>query len=176
MTEETMTAPEAQTVLRYLELMRYPDHVTSGDWARVLATFSLFSGVSRRRLRKLARHADFTEFAPGDTVVARDVPAHSLYVILGGTAMTVGETVVRTLHIGDYFGEVGLLDCGAVAATVVAKDHLHVMTVPRRHFLRLARGAPAIPLTMLRDLGARFRRLEASPSPSPPTSARPCRP
>jgi signal-transduction protein with cAMP-binding, CBS, and nucleotidyltransferase domain len=161
MTEVTMTAQETQTVLRYLELLRYPDHVTSGDWARVLATFSLFSGVSRRRLRKLVRHAVVTEFAPGDTVVARDVPAHSLYVILGGTATTVDESVVRTLHIGDYFGEVGLLDCGPAAATVVARDHLHLMTVPRRHFLRLARRAPAIPLTMLRDLGARFRRLQA---------------
>lgn len=155
-----MSVLETQTALRYLELMRYPDHVTSGDWARVLKTFSLFSGISRRRLRKLVRHATVEEFAPGETIVARDVPAHSLYVILGGTATTYGASAVRTLHIGDYFGEVGLLDCGPSAATVVAKDELQVMTLPRRSFLRLARRAPAIPLTMLRDLGARFRRLE----------------
>jgi signal-transduction protein with cAMP-binding, CBS, and nucleotidyltransferase domain len=160
MTEAPMSALEAQTVMRYLELFRYPDHVTNNDWVRVLTSFSLFSGVSRRRLRELVRHATFREFAPGETIVARDVPAHSLHVILGGTATTYGESVIRTLHIGDYFGEVGLLDCGPVAATVVAKDELHVMTVPRRSFLRLAQHAPAIPLTMLRDLGARFRRLE----------------
>jgi cAMP-dependent protein kinase regulator len=144
-TEVVMSVLEAQTAMRYLELLRYQERVTSGDWARVLKTFSLFSGISRRRLRKFARQATFREFAPGETIVARDVPAHSLYVILGGTATTYGASLVRTLHIGDYFGEVGLLDCGPAAATVVAKDEVHVMTVPRRSFLRLAQRSPGDP-------------------------------
>ena len=42
------------------------DHPTAKDWAGVLAKFPLFTGVSKRRLRELARHATRAEFAPGE--------------------------------------------------------------------------------------------------------------
>jgi CRP/FNR family cyclic AMP-dependent transcriptional regulator len=159
MTEVTVNALEAQTLMRYRELMS-GDHATSNDWARVLATFSLFSGVSKRRLRKLVRQAKFVEFAPGDTIVTRDSPADDLYVILGGTAKARREFEARTLNIGEYFGDVGLLDGGPGAATVVATGELHVMRVPRGSFVRHAQHVPAISFAKLRNLGSRFRRLD----------------
>ncbi|MGZ4396399.1 MAG: cyclic nucleotide-binding domain-containing protein [Gaiellaceae bacterium] len=127
---------------------------------KVLAKFSLFSGISKRRLRKLVREATFAEFAPGDTVVATKDAADSLYVILGGTAKVRGKVAARTLRMGDYFGELGLLDGAPRSATVVATHELHVMRLQRHSFLRLAEHDPAISLTMLRNLGAQFRRLE----------------
>jgi CRP/FNR family cyclic AMP-dependent transcriptional regulator len=144
-------------------LMRHWDQPSTDDWAQVLATFSLFSGISKRRLRKLVRHATITEFAPGDTVVEKDAPADSLYVILGGTAKARGKPAARTLRTGDYFGELGLLNGAARSATVVATRELHVMSLPRQSFLRLASHHPAISLTMLRNLGAQFRQLETQP-------------
>ncbi len=155
-----MDALEAQMMMQSRELMRYWDRASSGDWARVLATFSLFSGISKRRLRKLVRHATLTEFAPGHTIVAGDVSDDSLYVILGGRAKAHGDSVTRTLGVGDYFGHVGLVDGGPGDATVVATGELHVMRLPRQSFLRLTQDAPVISLTTLRNLGARMRRLE----------------
>jgi signal-transduction protein with cAMP-binding, CBS, and nucleotidyltransferase domain len=152
-----MNALEAQMLMRSRGLT-YRDHATSHDWARVLATFPLFSGVSSRELRKLVRQAKFVEFAPGDTIVARDSPADALYVILGGTAQARGQFGARTLHIGEHFGGAGLLDCGPGVATVVATGELHVMRVPRGSFVRHAEHVPAISFAMLRSLGSRFRR------------------
>jgi CRP-like cAMP-binding protein len=159
MTEVTMNALEAQTLMLYPGLT-YWDHATSNDWARVLATFPLFFGVSKRRLRKLVRQAKFVEFAPGDTIVTRDSPADALYVILGGTAKARGEFETRTLKIGEYFGDVGLLDGGPGLATVVATGDLHVMRVPRGSFVGHAQRGPAISFAMLRNLASRLRRLE----------------
>jgi Cyclic nucleotide-binding domain len=103
----------------------------------------------------------FVEFAPGDTIVRRDSPADALYVILGGRAKARGEFEARTLNIGEYFGDVGLLDGGPGVATVVARGELHVMRVPRGSFVRHAQHVPAISFAKLRNLGSRFRRLDA---------------
>ena len=131
------------------------------DWAKVLATFPLFAGVSRRQLRKLARQATFVEFAPGDIVMANPESADSLHVILGGSAKVLGKPAARPLRTGDYYGELALLENAPRSATVVATQELHVIRLPRHAFLRLVRDHSAVSLTMLRNLSAQFRRLEA---------------
>lgn len=157
-----MNGPETQrlTLMPSKALMRYWDHASTRDWAEVLAAFSLFSGISKRRLRKLVRHATFAEFAPGDTVVVKDTSTDSLYVILWGAAKAQGKPAARALRTGDYFGELALFGGTSRSATVVATQELHVMRLPRQSFLRLAHKDPGISLTMLRNLGAQFRRLE----------------
>lgn len=148
----------ALTLMRYLDFALYWERASSSDWARVLATFSLFHGFSRRRLRKLAQQASFLEFAPGEIV---DAIAGSLYVILGGTATARGgKAAARALHVGDYFGEANFFDGGTGPATVVARDELHVMRLPLRTYVRLTRHAPAISFARLRRLRAWFRPLE----------------
>jgi CRP-like cAMP-binding protein len=152
----TVSGLEAQTFFS-----RYWDQPSTDDWAKVLATFSLFSGISKRRLRKLVRHATIAEFVPGDTVVAMNDAADSLYLILSGSARASGKPAARTLRTGDYFGELGLLEAAPASATVIATSELHVMKLPPQWFLRLAHHDPTFSLTMLRNLGAQFRRLEA---------------
>jgi CRP/FNR family cyclic AMP-dependent transcriptional regulator len=137
------------------------DQPRAGDWARVLATFPLFSGVSRRQLRKLARQATFVEFAPGDIVMSNPESTDWLHVILSGSAKVLGKPAARALRTGDYFGELALLENAPRSATIVATRDLHVIRLPRHAFLRLARDHSAVSLTMLRDLSTHFRRLEA---------------
>ena len=136
------------------------DHVRASDWADVLAGFSLFSGIAKRRLRALVRHATFAEYGPGDVVLQKDEPGDSLYVILGGSAQVRGKPAARRLRTGDYFGELGLLDGGRRSATVVATGELHVMKLPRDAFLAVARHEPGISLELLGTLSSQIRRLE----------------
>lgn len=154
-----MNALEMQVLLRSWDQL-YWARASSNDWARVLATFPLFRGIGRRRLRKLVRNARFVEHAAGDAIIQRDVPSDSLYVIVGGSATARGRSATRSLHIGDYFGEAGLLNGGPGAATVVATEELHVMRLPRRSYVRIARRGPTTSFAMLRNVGARLRRLE----------------
>jgi CRP-like cAMP-binding protein len=147
------------------ELMQYWNRVDASDWADVLAGFPLFSGVARRRLRKLVKHASFDEFAPGDAVMETGAPGDSLYVILSGSAKARGRPTAQPLRTGDYFGELGVVDGVPRSATVVATSELHVMKVSRQSFLRLARSQPSISLKMVSNLGGQIRRLEAQPLP-----------
>ena len=153
--------------LRHLALMQMPalqpqwDRPTAGDWADVLTTLPLFTGVSKRRLRKLTRHGTLAEFAPGETIVFAGDADDMLYIILSGRAKTTARGNRRLLRVGEYFGELALIDGRPDSATVVATNHVEVMKLPSRSVLELARRHPAVTLTMFRDLTARLRRLEA---------------
>jgi CRP/FNR family transcriptional regulator, cyclic AMP receptor protein len=136
------------------------NQATEGDWAKVLASLPIFEGLSKRRLRKLARRAHFAEYARGDEIVSTGSAGDAFYVILAGSAKARGKPAARTLGIGDYFGEMAVIDGGPRSATIVALSELQVMQVPREAFLELAEDEPALTASMLAKLGARVRELE----------------
>jgi len=136
------------------------DQPTAKDWVDVLASFPLLEGVSKRRLRKLARHATCVEFGPGETIISAGEGGNVLYLILAGDVRTVSTAARRTLGSGDYFGEVAMIDGGPRCAAVVAMSYVHVMKLPALSVLKLAHRHPAITLRMLADLTTRLRRLE----------------
>ena len=139
------------------------NHASPSDWAEVLSTFPLFSGIAKRRLRKLARHSTVAEYGRGDMVIQKGTSADSLHIILSGSAKALGKPASRTLRTGDYFGELSLLDGTPRSATVIATSELHLMKLPRQTFLELTHD-PEISLQMLRTLGSQLRRLEAQPT------------
>jgi CRP-like cAMP-binding protein len=152
---------ELLALVQARELRRRGDRPNLGDWADVLARFPLFTGVSKRRLRKLARSATHAEFAPGETIILAGDRDDLLYVVLAGHVKTTSRGDRRVLGAGQYFGEVAVIDDRPRSATVLALTYVHVMKLPSRAVLKLARRHPGITLTMLRDLTTRLRRLEA---------------
>jgi CRP/FNR family cyclic AMP-dependent transcriptional regulator len=150
---ETVTGFEPQSVRQDW------NRATDRDWADVLAELAVFSGVGKRRLRKVVQEAQFAEYSPGESIVLTGAPADWFYVILGGTAQVIGKPGARELGTGDYFGEMALLDQGPRSATVVATTELHVMRVPPRTFDRLLDEA-GVARELTTELGARVRRLE----------------
>jgi CRP/FNR family transcriptional regulator, cyclic AMP receptor protein len=141
------------------------DHASTADWANVLADFPLFSGIAKRRLRKLVALATFAEYGPGDIVIQKGTSGDSLYVILGGSAKALGKPASRTLRTGDYFGELSLFGGAPRSATVLTTSDLHVMKLPRQAFLGLTEDEPTISTQMLMTLGSQIRRLEQPAQP-----------
>ena len=139
------------------------NHASPSDWGKVLATFPMFSGIAKRRLRKLVRRATVAEYGRGDMVIQRGTSGDSLYLILSGSAKALGKPASRALRTGDYFGELSVLDGTPRSATVIATSELHVMKLRRETFLELTHD-PEISLQMLRTLGSQIRRLEARPA------------
>jgi len=155
-----MNGLELLAMLRVHRVMRHWEQATVDDWVEVLATFSLFSEVSKRKLRKLAQSATLAEVAAGQTVLSNGDTSDSLYVILGGAAKVLRGPTPRELGVGDYFGELALIDGARHSATIVATQNLHVMRLPAQSVRRLARQHPAITVTMLKDLSTQLRRPE----------------
>jgi CRP/FNR family transcriptional regulator, cyclic AMP receptor protein len=136
---------------------------TASDWAGLLASLPLFARIGKRRLRKIASLAQIQVFSPGAVVVEIGQPSNAFYLILGGSAKVVGKSR-RTLGIGDYFGEMGLIDGEPRSATIVAEGELQVMKLPRRPFLKLLSQEPQIATAMMAELAARIRTLETRSS------------
>jgi CRP/FNR family cyclic AMP-dependent transcriptional regulator len=137
---------------------------TAKDWADVLAGLPLFSRCRKRQLRKLAGLAQFKEFAPDSVIIQAGDASNAFYLILSGQARVLGKPRARLLRIGDYFGEMGLIDGEPRSASIAAVDELQVMKLPRRPFLRLLEQESGIAVAMLGELARRVRNLEKSPA------------
>jgi CRP-like cAMP-binding protein len=138
------------------------DRPTTKDWAAVLERLPLFAKVGTRQLRRIAGLAEIREFAPGDTVIQKGDAGDSFYLILGGRAKVVEPPQARPLKVGDYFGEMALLDGEPRSATVLAVGELQTMRLARRPFMRLLQREPSLAIAMLTELSSRIRRLERS--------------
>jgi CRP/FNR family transcriptional regulator, cyclic AMP receptor protein len=156
-----MNGLEGLALIRPPDTIQRWDRANIEDWTQVLASFPLFSAVSKRHLRKLVRSAKLAEIGAGETVISKSERSDSLFVILGGAAKVMRRPAPRELGIGDYFGEMALIEGAPRSATVVATEDLHVMRLPAKSVLRLVRQHPEITLAMLRNLSTQLRRVEA---------------
>jgi CRP-like cAMP-binding protein len=134
---------------------------TTRDWENVLSALPLFSNLSTRQCRQVAKLAQFAWFAPGDVLVQAGEPGDAFYLIVSGKAK-LGGPGARTLSTGDFFGEMALLDGEPRSATITATTELQAMILPRRAFVKVLEQEPRLALRVMAELAARVRRLERS--------------
>jgi CRP-like cAMP-binding protein len=133
------------------------------DWLGTLEEVPLFEGLSKRHLRRVAKLARIRRFAPGSALVRSGDAGRSFFVLLDGTAkvMRAGGRA-RRLGIGDYFGEMALLDGAPRSADVVAEGEVLALTIDRSGFTKLLGAEPMLAQALLRTLAARLRAAETS--------------
>jgi len=134
------------------------DRPTVNDWAEVLSAMPLFSSLSKRNVRELAKHAKVVDYAPGAVVVEAGERGDSLYLLLEGRATVAGRS--GSLGPGDFFGEMALIDGRPRSKTIEAKSQLRTMKLPRRAFIQALQQDPRIGLAIMEALAERVRRLE----------------
>jgi CRP/FNR family cyclic AMP-dependent transcriptional regulator len=134
------------------------DRPTERDWADVLGALPLFSGLSKRQLRGLAKLARVDDYSPGEVIVQAGESGDSFFLVLEGRARVLGKS--RELRPGDFFGEMALLDGEPRSTTINATDRVRTMELPRRSFLKALKQDPQISLTIMESLAQRVRRLE----------------
>jgi CRP/FNR family transcriptional regulator, cyclic AMP receptor protein len=138
------------------------DRPTERDWAEVLGALPLFSGLSKRQLRGLAKLARVDDYSPGEVIVQAGDSGDSFFLVLEGRARVLGKS--RELRPGDFFGEMALVDGGPRSATISASGRVRTMELPRRSFLKALRQEPQISLKIMEALAQRVRRLERGSS------------
>jgi CRP-like cAMP-binding protein len=158
----TTAASAAAEAVRTLRRDRSRQRRMGPLWVGVLEDLPLFSGLSRRHLRRIANLAEAARFEPGTTIVREGAREQTFFVILDGTASIERDGNRRRIGSGDFFGEMALIDGAPRSATVRAESELLAMRLARAPFMRTLKDEPAIALKLLQELAARVRRLEGA--------------
>jgi CRP-like cAMP-binding protein len=155
----------AQTALVALELRRdflaalkrrsreFQARIERGYKARALVSHlrdvPIFKGLSDAFVDGLRERVELVRYEPGQVICTQGDDTARLYVVRIGfvrvkRAHPDGGLVLRYLHRGDSFGEMGLLGAGRCPATCTALDHVELGEIRREDFERLVDEFPAI--------------------------------
>ena len=126
-----------------------------------LRQLHVFDGLSRKQRRLLASRADEVEVPAGKTLCSKGQTAHEFFVIEDGSAKVVRDgQYLDELGPGDFFGEMGLVDCAPRNADVVARTPLRLMVLSAPAFKDLEREAPGFARKLSRSIEQRRDWLE----------------
>lgn len=135
---------------------------TPQNTADLLSKIDLFSGLSGRQLKKVIGRAREVDHEAGREIAHEGLGGLAFHLVLDGeVAVSIGGRPVRSLHPGDYFGEISMIDGKPRSASVEAVDQLTTLVVPHQEFLRLVDEEPTFAKSLLNLLCSRIRDAEA---------------
>jgi hypothetical protein len=117
--------------------------------AGLLRRIKVFAGMEEAQLRSFVNYMEVQRFKQFSTVVRKGEHGDAMYLILEGelrafTVIRDKETTLTTMGVGDFFGEISLLDQGPRSASVAANVDSVLLRIPATSFDRLVREAPAL--------------------------------
>jgi CRP-like cAMP-binding protein len=129
-----------------------------------LAKIDLFEGLSKDTLSDLIERGTTLKIPAGGHVVEQGANDAGLQVVLAGSAEVEVNGVDRPpLGVGDYFGEISLIDGQPRSATIVAgPDGLSTFALSSLAFAPVVRENSEVAQTLLKALTARIRALESA--------------
>jgi CRP/FNR family cyclic AMP-dependent transcriptional regulator len=131
------------------------------DAAEILGSVSLFAELKPKELKQLAREAHDMSFRAGTKLTEDRALGVTFFVLAEGSAtVTVGETAVRTLGPGDFFGEMSLIDRATRSATVVADTDVKCLVFSAWVFRPFALAHPEVAWALLETMVERVRDAE----------------
>lgn len=117
----------------------------------------LFQGLSEKELAQLAMRTDDLDFPAGKVLVREGEVGSEFYVIIEGEAEATrhGE-VVASYGVGDFFGEIALVEDVPRNATVTATTPLRCFMLTRGRFLHVLDEYPGVERKVMRALARRL--------------------
>jgi CRP/FNR family transcriptional regulator, cyclic AMP receptor protein len=132
--------------------------VAKQDPVKMLAGVPIFEGLSKKDLSQIAGAAKQITHRQGAVLAREGQSGVGFFLILEGTAgVKVGDRQRGKLGIGDFFGEISLLDGGPRTATVTADTEVTTLGLTPWDFKRLVESSPAIASKMLKVMAQRLR-------------------
>ena len=136
--------------------------LTTAERAGMLARVGLFTSLDDAQRTAIAERAVDVEFEAGRPMVRQGEIGTGLFLIVSGSARVVHNgDVVATLHAGDFFGELSVLDHQPRNASVVAAEPTACVGIASWELDGLLESQPAIAIALVRGLAARLRAVES---------------
>jgi CRP-like cAMP-binding protein len=135
--------------------------VNAGELKSWLTGTELFSGLSKRSLNQVVKAGREVKHPDGHEVILEGSGAVGFHLITAGTALvTSGESVRRTLSVGDSFGEISAIDGRPRSASVQAVDGLTTFVIDSTMLRQLVADSPEFTQQLLVILCTRLREAE----------------
>lgn len=139
-----------------------------GVTPEVLRRIKILAQMDLDQLERFIEFIDVLSIESSGLVVRRGSHGDAMYLVLEGEVrariMVDGkESILNTLHSGDFFGEISLLDQGPRSADVVAYEQSLLLKLTARSFERMKTESPDVALPFLfnvsRSVVTRLRML-----------------
>lgn len=132
--------------------------MTLKERTNALSRVSIFAGLSRRSLEKIARTANEFEAPAGQVLIEPRTAGSGMFVLLEGTAMVdLRGSRSYDVNPGECFGELALLSsAGSRLARVRAKTPVRCLAIARNDFVSMLAAEPTLSLAILQNLAARL--------------------
>jgi len=130
-----------------------------------LARIPFFAGLDSDALERLAAGTRTRRFRRGEVIFHAGDPGDALFIIMTGEVKisvpseSGEEAILTTLHEGDVFGELALLDGAPRSASASALVPTETVVLPRDRFRELVATEPAIRDALLASIAGELRRL-----------------
>jgi hypothetical protein len=133
---------------------------------RALRRVKILAAMSEEQLERFAQFMEMEKVPQWSVIVKQGDPGDTMYFILQGELRVrinvMGkETILATLAVGDFFGDISLFDHGPRSADVVANTDSVVLKISSAAFEEVAKKAPELATPFLcavgKTLSARIR-------------------
>ncbi len=130
-----------------------------------LARIPFFAGLDESDIERVAAGTRTRRFRRGEVIFHAGDPGDALFIIVSGEVKISlpsdegDEAILATLHEGDVFGELALLDGAPRSATASALVATEAVVLPRDRFRELIATVPAVRDVLLSSLAGELRRL-----------------
>jgi CRP-like cAMP-binding protein len=126
----------------------------------ILKTINLFNSTPDEILADVAALLEEIELPSGSTIFQKGDAGDCMYIIVSGhVKVHDGDHIVNTLHDGDVFGEMAMLDPEPRLASVTALEETKLLRLDQQPFFELMEDRVEVAYGVIHVLSGRLRHL-----------------
>jgi CRP-like cAMP-binding protein len=124
-----------------------------------LRRISLCQNWHLQAINRFGRLSSIRSYAPGEIILGEGQTVPEFFVIFQGDAKVSREgRALSTIHAGEFFGEIGLMQNSSSNATVAAYHGTRCLSIPRNELLRFVTHNYTVALELERVSSKRLGR------------------
>jgi CRP-like cAMP-binding protein len=132
----------------------------------LLSRSPLLRGLPQSALDDLASRMQLRTRAAGVVIVAQDEPGDAMFLVVQGRVKVAlfgengRELTLSVLGLGDFFGEMSLIDSRPRSANVVSMEETTLLQLTREAFTAHLKAYPQTALNIIAEMTGRLRRAD----------------
>ena len=134
------------------------------DVVKFLYNVPIFQSLNKSQLERLGKRFVEREYAAGTEIVTQGQGGEGFFIVFAGKVDVIREradgvkVVDNQMSVGDFLGELALLDNGLRTATAIPSEPTQCLVLTRWDFISILKEDPDMAVKILEELARRFRQ------------------